>query len=793
MFIFTIFNSVFKGRNLQHSPFVNYRKTEVFGIYCNWTVHMLRPRLSEGKRWLMSDIRFIEQGQLFKLDTENTTYMIKLADEEKFVLHMYYGKRLSSDSMPDLCRLEENPFVPSVNNRDRCSFYDCAPFEYPAHGIGDYREAAFSVKNKNGHSATTLNYVSHNIIKGKPALKGLPATFGREEECKTLELVCEDAYNGLEVVLYYSVFEDVDAITRSVVIKNKSTDSLKLTRVMSACLELDEGGYDTVFLHGSWARERTIDRKELGFGKHYVSSVRGESSHQEHPFIGVFASDATEDTGEVYGLNFVYSGNFVAQAERSQFGTVRVMMGISPVDFEWNLGAGEEFTAPEVAMVYSAEGIGKMTRTYHNLYRRHLIRSEYRSKMRPILINNWEATYFDFNTDKLLSIAREAERLGIEMLVMDDGWFGCRNDDNNSLGDWFVNESKLPGGLKYLVDEVNKIGLKFGIWMEPEMISPDSELFRAHPDWAIQLPGKTGSLARNQYVLDLSRPEVVEYTYSQISRVLHSANIEYLKWDMNRQLCDIGSIGLDREAQGELFHRYCLGVYELQERLVREFPQLLLENCSGGGARFDPGMLYYSPQIWCSDNTDAISRLSIQHGTSLIYPLSAMGAHVSDCPNHTVGRVTPFETRGYVALAGTFGYELDVTRISEADRSMIPAQVKMYHSYSDLVRNGDYYRLLSADTDRKWDAWEVVSEDKSEALVTVVRVLNEANVKSKRLRLKGLDAHKTYRVACFDIASAAEDIGHSRLLGGDVLMYAGINIAINRDFGSRLMHLTACD
>ena len=738
----------------------------------------------------MSDIRFLENERIFKVDSENTSYMIKIADEERFVLHMYYGKRLKSDSVADLCRLEENPFVPSKNNRDRCSFYDCAPFEYPAHGIGDYRDDAFSVKNKNGHTATTLNYLSYSIMKGKPGIKGLPATFGSEDECKTLELICEDAYNGLEVRLYYSVFDDVDAITRSVVIKNNSKDSIKLTKIMSACLELDEGDYDTVFLHGSWARERAIDREKLGYGKHFVSSVRGESSHQEHPFIGVFASDATEDFGEVYGLNFVYSGNFIAQAEKSQFGTVRVMMGINPVDFEWTLAAGEEFYAPEAVMVYSDEGIGKMSRCFHDLYRRHLIRSEYKNKMRPILINNWEATYFDFNTEKLLSIAREAKRLGIEMLVMDDGWFGCRNDDNNSLGDWFVNEKKLPGGLKYLVDEVNKIGLKFGIWMEPEMISPDSELFRAHPDWAIQLPGKVGSLARNQYVLDLSRPEIVDYTYNQISSVLHSANIEYLKWDMNRQICDLGSIGLDSSSQGELFHRFCLGVYELQERLVQEFPGLLLENCSGGGARFDPGMLYYSPQIWCSDNTDAISRLAIQHGTAMIYPLSAMGAHVSDCPNHTVGRVTPFESRGYVALAGTFGYELDVTRIPEADRNMIPAQVKMYHSYSDLVRNGDYYRLLSADTDRKWDAWQVVSTDKSEALVTVVKVLGEANVKSKRLKLKGLAADKKYKIAAYDMSMADENPESVQILGGDSLMYAGINIGgLHGDFTGRLIHI----
>ena len=370
-------------------------------------------------------------------------------------------------------------------------------------------------------------------------------------------------------------------------------------------------------------------------------------------------------------------------------------MGINPEDFCWNLRSGEEFSAPEAVMVYSHEGIGGMSRMFHDLYRKHLIRSKYRDAVRPILINNWEATYFDFDTDKLISIAKEASRLGIEMLVMDDGWFGKRNSDDNSLGDWVVNENKLKGGLKYLVDEVNKFGMKFGIWIEPEMISPDSDLYRAHPDWAIHIPGRKGVQSRAQFVLDLSRPEVVDYTYGQVRRILKSANIEYLKWDMNRQITDLGSAGLDSESQGELFHRYVLGVYELQERLVTEFPDLLLENCSGGGARFDPGMLYYGPQIWCSDNADAIARLEIQQGTALMYPLSTMGAHVSDCPNHTVGRTTPFETRGYVALAGTFGYELDVTRIPEADRNMIPAQTKMYHRFSDIVRLGDYYRISS--------------------------------------------------------------------------------------------------
>ena len=431
-------------------------------------------------------------------------------------------------------------------------------------------------------------------------------------------------------------------------------------------------------------------------------------------------------------------------------------------------------------MTYSDAGLGRMTRTLHDLYRKHLIRSPYKDRERPVLINNWEATYFDFDTEKLLAIAREAKKSGIEMLVMDDGWFGHRNDDNTSLGDWQVNEQKITGGLKRLVDQVNEIGLKFGIWFEPEMISPDSELYRTHPDWAIALPGRMPCRSRNQYVLDLSRKEVRDYAYECVASILRSANIAYVKWDMNRQLTDLGSGVLPVEKQGELLHRYVLGVYELQERLITEFPQLLLENCSGGGARFDPGMLYYSPQIWCSDDMDAIERLKIQEGTMLLYPLSTMGAHVSDCPNHTVGRVTPFETRGHVALAGTFGYELDITKIPEEDRQQIPAQTAMYHKYNDLIRRGDYSRIASFLENGNYDCYQVTSKDQKEALVTYVQVLSRPNFHSRRVRLKGLAPEKQYRI---------EETGE--IFGGDVLMQAGLLVTpLWGDYRSKLIHLT---
>ncbi len=731
-------------------------------------------------------IGYHEKNRVFKIDTEHTSYCIGIVDEENFLGHIYYGRKLAEDDLVYLMRTDEAPYVPSRNNRERTSFLDTFPMEYTGHGLGDYREGTLTVKTLKGHTAVSLSYVSHRIYNGKEALAGLPATFAQEDACKTLEITCEDPVLHLQVVLSYSIFADSDAIARSVRIVNQSAEAVYLTKVLSACIDMDNEDYEMITLHGSWGRERIIQTRPVMRGKQGVSSVRGESSHQEHPFMAWKSRTTTEETGEIYAMHFVYSGNFMAQIEMSQFGSMRALMGIHPQDFSWKLEPGDSFQAPEVICVYSAEGIGGMTRTFHDLYRTHLIRGEYRNKKRPILINNWEATYFDFDTDKLLAIAKEASALGIEMLVMDDGWFGCRNDDNTSLGDWQVNEDKLKGGLKYLVDEVNKLGMKFGIWLEPEMISPDSNLYREHPDWAFAVPGRTGSLARNQYVLDLTRQEVRDYVYEMVAAVLRSSNIEYVKWDMNRQLSDMGSCGLPADRQGELYHRQVLAVYELQDRMTKEFPYLLLENCSAGGARFDPGMLYYSPQIWCSDDTDAVERLSIQAGTAMIYPLSTMGAHVSDCPNHALGRTTPFETRGYVALAGTFGYELDVTKIAKEEQGKIPDQVAMYHKYNDLVREGDYYRIAHYAENHYYDCFEVVAKDKSEALVTYIQVLNRPNFHSRRIRIPGLD-----KTACYVIENAQDwpEIAQTEY-HGDTLHYAGINIPVlNGDFQGRLIHL----
>ena len=725
-------------------------------------------------------VTFNEEKKIFRLDTEKSTYVMGLSPEG-FLGHIYYGDRLFMEADNYLLRMEEPPYTPSVNKREKSAFLDFFPMEYPTGGIGDYRESCLNIRNAAGNMGCELHYAGHEIYKGKRGLKGLPASFATEDEAETLEITLKDADLDLEVVLFYTAFEKENAITRSVRVQNQGKEDLRIEKILSACLDMDNENFSMLSLHGTWARERHIQTGELHYGKQVISSARGESSHQEHPFIALVTNGTEQENGKVYAMHFVYSGNFMAETELCQFDNLRMTMGINPEEFSWLLTPGEEFQAPEVVMVYSGNGLGAMTRSYHDFYRNHLIRSKFKYEKRPILINNWEATYFDFNTDKLLAIARQAKECGIEMLVMDDGWFGKRNSDNCSLGDWKVNEKKITGGLKHLVDEVNKIGLQFGIWFEPEMISPDSDLYRAHPDWAIQIAGREATQSRNQYVLDLSRPEVRDYAYECVASILRSANIAYVKWDMNRQLSDLGSSYLPKERQQELFHRYVLGVYELQERLVTEFPDLLLENCSGGGARFDPGMLYYSPQIWCSDNTDAVERLMIQEGSALIYPLSVIGAHVSDCPNHSVGRVTPFETRGHVALAGTFGYELDITKIPEEDRVLIPEQTVTYNKYRHLIQQGEYYRIASYRENHKYDCWALSSQDKKEVLVTYVQVLGVPNSHSRKVFLRGFDPKTTYRLE-----------GTEETYTGEMLMKGGFLMKdFWGDFKSRLYHFIA--
>lgn len=725
-------------------------------------------------------IIFNEDNKLFHIQSKRTSYILSVL-ETGHLINLYWGRKINSNKINYVVKKRAcGSFLADLDNIEALHLEVIAQ-EYPSYGSPDLRSPAIQVKLANGTTVTDFRYESHEIYRGKKKLEGLPATYAeKEDEVESLEITLKDEVANLRVILSYTVFENYDSITRSCKVINDSNYEVDILRALSANVDFTHSEFDLIQLSGSWARERHIVRTALRSGGQCIESRRGASSHAQNPFIALVSKDATEDKGEVYGFNLIYSGNFLASVEVDMHSNARTQIGINPFDFTWNLESGQSFQTPEVVMVYSPNGLTGMSHIYHDLYRERLCRGTHRDKERPILINNWEATYFDFNTEKLISIAKEASSLGIEMLVMDDGWFGKRNADNSSLGDWVVNEEKIQGGLKNLVDEVNKLGMEFGIWFEPEMISANSDLFREHPDWCIHIEGREPALCREQYVLDLSRQEVVDYIYESVKKVLSSANITYVKWDMNRQLTDLGSMNVTPERHGELFHRYMLAVYEMMNRLTTDFPDLLLENCSGGGARFDAGMLYYSPQIWCSDDTDAIERLKIQEGTSIVYPLSAMGAHVSDCPNHTVGRTTPFETRGHVALAGTFGYELDVTRIPEKDREMIPAQVEMYHKYNDLVRRGDYYRIENFSENHGFDSWEVVSKDKKEVLVTCVQVLGRPNYHSRRIKLKGLEEDVIYKI---------EETGE--VISGGALMYAGINVSLYVDYSSKLIHLIA--
>lgn len=735
-------------------------------------------------------IQISEKNKLFKLDTNQSTYIIK-ATPGGCVGHMYYGDKiqLGHDSMTDqdaedlvaLLGAKQQNCIPVQVDREKVNFEDTFQWEYGMPGYGDFREPCLEVDAGSGCEALEFTYSGYEVRTGKPSLEGLPATFS--DDCETLVIYMSEPDLKLDLALYYSIFEEEDAITRWVTVTNRSEDNQYLDRVLSMCLDIREGGMEFITLHGAWGRERKICRRDIAEGKQSVSSIRGVSSHQENPFMALLDPDATEDTGRVYGFNFVYSGNFLAQVEKNQFGHIRAVMGIHPYHFSWKLQPGDTFTSPEAVMVYSPHGIGGMTRSFHDLYRGHLIRGRYRDQKRPILINNWEGTYFDFDTEKLWSIAGEAAALGIEMLVMDDGWFGCRNDDNTSLGDWFANEEKLPGGVKRLADGVRERGLMFGIWVEPEMVSPDSELYREHPDWILQYRDREVSRSRNQYVLDIGRKEVRDEIYRRIHDIIEEADIDYVKWDMNRSLTNVASHAADSDEQGMVYHRYVLGVYEMQNRLVTDFPNLLLENCSSGGGRFDPGMLYYSPQIWCSDDTDAIERLEIQRGTAMVYPLSTMGAHVSDCPNHATHRTTPFDTRGQVALCGTFGYELDVTKLVPEEKEKIKEQVQMYHQYNDLIRSGDYYRIASLSDKTCFDCYMVVSKDGAEALVSFVRVVNRINRWSERIHLKGLEAEAVYRLS-----------DREGTFTGSMLMNIGIEIqGADKDFEGKLIAVSRCE
>lgn len=736
------------------------------------------------------------EGGYFRIDTENTTYIMRITDG-LFLGHLYYGAKIPEDN-PDFYTALAPQMSPVKNKIDMSVFMDCYRFEYPGWGGGDGREGALKVREPQGTTRVQLLYQGYEILSGKAPIPGLPATFAGETEVETLRIDLKDPDTGVAVSLYYSAFTECDVIARRVEVRNDGKQDLEILRALSAVIDMPVRDclgrpFELLTFHGTWAREFTREIRAIGHGRTGVASIIGKTGNRAQNFMGLVSPDITEETGEAYGFQLLYSGNFSSMVERSPNDNIRISLGIHPEEFSWMLHPGETFYTPEAIMTYSDQGLGKMSRHFHDVIRHHLIRGKYKDARRPILINNWEATYYDFDTDKLLAIAKQAKECGIEMLVVDDGWFGRRNDPNTSLGDWTVNMEKLPGGLTRLGEKLKAMGMKFGIWVEPEMVSPDSDLFRAHPNWAIAIPGREPALSRNQLVLDISREDVRDYLIDALTAVLNSTEIAYVKWDMNRHLSDLFSTALPAERQGELLHRYVLGVYDLQERLLTAFPDLLLENCSSGGARYDAGMLYYSPQIWTSDDTDAYERIHIQEGAATIYPLSALGAHVSICPNHVTGRTVPFMTRGHVALAGTFGYELDITKLSAEEHQMIKRQVELFKQYNDLIRNGDYYRMDSFRENGFYDCYGVVSRDKSEMLLTFLHVMNQPCNPDRIIHIRGLAPEKRYRIVpVSDSTKEPSELETPECVAcGETLARVGIHIPCRYgDFQSVLYHIT---
>jgi alpha-galactosidase len=711
-------------------------------------------------------------GTVFHLKTRCTSYVIGL-DGGKHPTSLHWGALLrlwrDAASHPAVVRAfapEPDPARPLVS-------LDSLPREYPAFGNSDFRSPAFQVLQEDGSTVSDLAHRSDRIVPGKPELPGLPSTYAESGDgVETLELELLDELVGLEVVLSYSVFPDYDAIARSVRFRNLGPRPLRLLRALSASVDLPGSGFEMLHLSGDWGRERAVFRRPLAPGIQSVGSRRGASSHQHNPFIALLEPGADEDRGEVLAMSLVYSGNFLAQAEVDQKGGTRLSIGIDPFEFSWLLEPGESFQAPEAVLVRSSEGLGGMSARFHRLYRERLCRGAYRDGRRPILVNNWEATYFDFDADKIAALGAEAGKLGIELLALDDGWFGHRDDDRCSLGDWVPDRRKLPRGLADLARRLSESGLRFGIWLEPEMVSPDSDLYRAHPDWCVHVPGRPRTEGRHQLVLDMGRPEVRRYVVDAVSAVLRSAPISYVKWDMNRHITEPGSAGLPPERQKETYHRYILGLYAAMDELTRAFPEVLFEGCSGGGGRFDPGILAYMPQVWTSDNTDAVSRLRIQYGTSLVYPPSAMGSHVSAAPNHQTGRSAPLEFRGDVAMSGNLGYELDLGALSAEDKAEVARQVAFYKEIRDLVQFGDFVRILSPFEGNE-AAWIFVSRDKSTAWAAYFRPMAEANAAVPVLRLKGLDPQADY-----EVSACGPSREPPRILGGDEIMEVGLRIEL---------------
>ena len=713
-------------------------------------------------------IRIDHETGLITLHTLHTSYQM-WADGQGVVHHLYYGPAIGGSDLRGLEFYSDCGFSPQPAGMDRQRDYslDTLCQEYTGSGVGDYRIGCLRLAGPDGSRAADLRFVSAEAVPGKYTLPGLPAACAEDDTCETLRLKLRDAVHGLTVTLLYGVFAQADVITRAALLENEGNGPIRLDKAASACLDLPFGPWELIHFHGRHCMERQPERVPLSHNIQTLRSARGASSHQHNPFAILAAPHTTEEAGECLGAMLVWSGNFKIECEVSQMQSTRLVAGVSDDDFSWTLEPGSQFAAPEVLFCYSDQGLSELSARYHRFLQRHIIRSPWRDKPRPVLINNWEATYMDFDAQRIWDIARQARDLGVEMLVLDDGWFGERSDDSSGLGDWQFNEKKLGCTFDQLIGRVREMGLLFGLWIEPEMVCTNTALYAAHPDWALTIPGRAPATGRSQLVLDLGRPEVVDYLYSLFHRLLAEHDIAYIKWDMNRNLTDVYSRALPPERQGEAAYRYMLGLYSLLDRLTRDFPQVLFEGCAGGGGRFDAGMLCYCPQIWCSDDTDAIHRIKIQYGTSFGYPPCTMGSHVSASPNHQTGRSTPLSTRAVVAMAGTFGYELDLQKLTDAEKEMVKVQIAQYKQLQPLLLEGRCERLTDAVTDTCFTAWQFTAPDRSRAAVSVVVIDPQANPWPIHVRLRGLDLQALYYESLTE-----------RVYTGAALCHAGLTLPI---------------
>lgn len=694
-------------------------------------------------------IIFHESSKTFHLHNQEISYIFRVTENQQME-QLYYGAKLPDRENFDYihAKIHRN-FAPIGESAADPSFsLTHTKQEYPSFGSGDYRVGAFGVAQENGSHVSNFVYQSHEIYKGKRDILPLPATYVESEgEADSLAVTLVDAVTQTELVLNYTIYATLPVVTRNAKFTQTGAQTIVLDKALSLCMDFADRDYQMVHLSGAWARERYVKVRDVEHGIQSIQSLRGTSSAEHNPFLALKRKDTTEFAGQAYGFSLIYSGNFLAQVEVCTHDTTRVLMGIHPDTFAWELKTGESFQTPEAVMVYSGKGLNGMSQAFHTLYRTRLVRGIYRDKERPVLLNNWEATYFDFNEDKIVEIAEKAKDVGVELFVLDDGWFGDRDDDFRALGDWFVHEKKLPNGISGLAKRVNDMGMKFGLWIEPEMVNPDSCLYREHPDWVLATPDRYNTLIRNQQVLDYSNPAVVDHIYDMLHKIISTADISYIKWDMNRYLTEVYSSVAQPNTQKQVYHRFILGVYDLYNRLTTKFPEILFESCSGGGARFDPGILFYAPQTWCSDCTDAADRLNIQYGTSMVYPVSAMGAHVSAVPNHQLERTTPLSMRGNVAFFGDFGYELDLNTLTAEEIQTVKEQIIYYKANRKLLHGGTFHRMLSPFDDMRRTAWMVVDEQKKNAIVAYYQTINQVNSGTFFLKMQGLEEEKMYSIA----------------------------------------------